>query len=55
MTMAFMKLANSVINLQGKLLQNLQLAHTMFEKGAITVDQFEKRHSSLLKQLDVLD
>ena len=43
------------IDLQGKLLQNLQLAHTMFEKSAITVDQFEKRHSSLLKQLDVLD
>ena len=55
MTMAFTKLANSVIDLQGKLLQNLQLAHTMFEKSAITVDQFEKRRSSLLKQLDVLD
>ena len=30
------------IDMQGKLLQQLELVHNMFERGAITSDQFEK-------------
>jgi hypothetical protein len=43
------------IDLQAKVLQNLQITHTMYEKGAITDVQFEKSRDSLLKQLDMLD
>ena len=43
------------IDLQGKLLHNLQVLHTMYEKGAITTPQFEKRQESLMQQLDALD
>ena len=30
------------IDLQGKLLSNLHLIHSMYEKGAVTTEQFEK-------------
>ena len=43
------------IDMQGKLLQQLELVHTMFEKGAITTEQFEKRRESLMTQLEKLD
>ena len=42
-------------DLPGKLLHNLQLLHSMYEKGAVTTEQFEKCHDSLMQQLDVLD
>ena len=41
--------------MQGKLLQQLELVHNMFECGAITSDQFEKRRESVMKQLETLD
>ena len=40
------------IDYQEKLLNQVDLLHRMFECGAITVDQFEKRRESLLTQLD---
>ena len=43
------------IDLQAKVLHNLQLLHNMYEKGAITTAQFEKRREALMQQLDVLD
>jgi len=43
------------IDMQGKLLQQLELVHNMFERGAITCDQFEKRRESVMKQLETLD
>lgn len=43
------------IDMQGKLLQQLELVHNMFERGAITSDQFEKRRESVMKQLETLD
>lgn len=42
------------IDYQEKLLNQVDLLHRMFERGAITVDQFEKRRESLLTQLDSL-
>ena len=43
------------IDMQGKFLQQLELVHNMFERGAITSDQFEKRRESVMKQLETLD
>ena len=43
------------IDLQEKLLHNLQLLHSMYEKGTVTTQQFEKHCDSLLQQLDGLD
>ena len=43
------------IDMQGKLLQQLELVHNMFEREAITSDQFEKRRESVMKQLEILD
>ena len=43
------------IDMQGKLLQQLEFVHNMFEWGAITSDQFEKRRESVMKQLETLD
>ena len=42
------------INYQEKLLNQIDLAHKMFERGAITTEQFEKRRNLLLNQLDAL-
>ena len=42
------------IDYQAKLLSQIDLAHRMFERGAITMDQFEKRRDMLLGQLDSL-
>ena len=42
------------IDYQEKLLNQVDLLHRMFERGAITADQFEKRRESLLTQLDSL-
>ena len=42
------------IDYQEKLLNQIDLAHKMFECGAITTEQFEKRRNLLLTQLDVL-
>ena len=42
------------IDYQAKLLSQIDLAHRMFECGAITMDQFEKRRDMLLGQLDSL-
>ena len=42
------------IDYQEKLLNQVDLLHRMFERGAITADQFEKRIESLLTQLDSL-
>ena len=42
------------IELQEKLLRQIDLLHKMFEKGAITSQQFEKRRESLLLQMDGL-
>ena len=42
------------IDLQEKLLKQIDLIHKMYEKGAITVEQFGKRRDSLLIQLDTL-
>lgn len=35
--------------MQGKLLQQLDLVHNMFEEGIITSDQFEKRRELVMK------
>ena len=43
------------IDMQGKLLQQLELVHNMYKRGAITSDQFEKRRASMMKQLETLD
>lgn len=43
------------IDLQEKLLKQVDLLHQMFERGAITVDQFELRRESIMKQLESLD
>jgi len=40
------------IDYQAKLLNQIDLAHKMFERGAITTEQFEKRRDMLLSQLD---
>ena len=42
------------IDYQANLLSQIDLAHWMFERGAITTDQFEKRRNMLLGQLDSL-
>ena len=42
------------IDYQEKLLNQIDLAHKMFERGAITTEQFEKRRELLLTQLDAL-
>jgi len=42
------------IDYQEKLLNQIDLAHKMFERGAITTEQFEKRRNLLLTQLDAL-
>jgi len=42
------------IDYQAKLLSQIDLAHQMFERGAITTEQFEKRRDMLLGQLDSL-
>ena len=42
------------IDLQERLLKQIDLLHKMFERGAVTVEQFEKRRDSLLSQLDGL-
>ena len=42
------------VDLQEKLLRQIDLVHKMFEKGAVTSEQFEKRRESLLLQLDKL-
>ena len=41
--------------MQGKLLQQLELVRTMFERGIITTEQFEKRRESLMTELEKLD
>ena len=43
------------IDLQGKLLHQLELAHGMFERGTVTAEQFEKRRGSIMTQLERLD
>ena len=43
------------IDLQEKLLKQVDLLHQMFERGAITADQFELRRESIMKQLESLD
>lgn len=43
------------IDLQEKLLKQVDLLHQMFERGAITADQFELRRESIMKQLQSLD
>ena len=43
------------IDYQEKLLKQLDMLHAMFERGALTSSQFEKRRDSLLTQLDSLD
>ena len=43
------------IDLQEKLLKQVDLLHQMFERGAITTDQFELRRESIMKQLESLD
>ena len=43
------------IDLQEKLLKQVDLLHQMFERGAITAEQFEKRRESIMKQLQSLD
>ena len=42
------------IDYQAKLLHQIDLSHKMFERGAITTEQFEKRRDMLLSQLDNL-
>ena len=42
------------IDYQEKLLNQIDLAHKMYERGAITTEQFEKRRELLLTQLDAL-
>ena len=46
--------AGKIIDYQEKLFNQVDLLHRMFEREAITVDQFEKRRESLLTQLDSL-
>ena len=41
--------------MQGKLLQQLELIHNMFERGAVTTEQFELRKMSIMKQMEKLD
>ena len=43
------------IDMQGKLLQQLELIHNMFEQGAITTEQLEICSVSIMKQLEKLD
>ena len=43
------------IDLQEKLLKQVDLLHQMFDHGAITADQFELRRKSIMKQLQNLD
>ena len=43
------------IDLEEKLLKQVDLLHQMFEHGAITADQFELRRESIMKQLQSLD
>ena len=43
------------IDLQEKLLNQVDLLHKMFERGAITTNQFELRRDSVMKQLQSLD
>jgi len=43
------------IDMQGKLLQQLELIHNMFERGAVTTEQFELRKMSIMKQMEKLD
>ena len=43
------------IDLQAKLLTQVDILHKMYERGATTPNQFEQRRESLLKQLDHLD
>lgn len=42
------------IDLQQKLLNQLDMLHKIFERGALTSDQYEKRREDLLSQLDNL-
>lgn len=42
------------IDLQQKLFDQIDMLHQIFEKGALTADQYEKRRESLLAQLDSL-
>ena len=42
------------IDLQQKLFNQLDLLHKIFERGALNVDQYEKRRDSLLAQMDNL-
>ena len=42
------------IDLQDKLLRQIDMIHQMFEKGAVTSQQYEKRRDSLIAQLDQL-
>jgi hypothetical protein len=44
----------SKIDLQEKLLKQVDLLHQMFERDAITADQFELRRESIMKQLQSL-
>ena len=43
------------IDLQDKLLRQIELLHKMLESGAITPTQFEARRDSAMKQLENLD
>ena len=43
------------IDLQEKLLKQVDLLHQMFEHGTITADQFKLRRESIMKQLESLD
>ena len=43
------------IDMQGKVFQQLELIHNMFERGAVTTEQFELRKMSIMKQMEKLD
>ena len=43
------------IDYQDKLFKQLDLLHSMYDRGALTAHQFEKRRDALLAQLDSLD
>ena len=43
------------IDLQDKLLRQMDMIHAMFERGAITAEQFERRRECTIKQLEQLD
>ena len=43
------------IDYQDKLFKQIDMLHKMYERGALTPEQFEKRCQSLLEQLDSLD